>query len=65
MLLYRASDCFHWVCSCGDEHAYDYILAGSATVCGNERIFFMNFLHYANMSVQYSAIFKNCKNDNF
>ena len=21
--------------------------------------------HYANMSVQYSAIFKNCKNDNF
>ena len=21
--------------------------------------------HYANMSVQYSAIFKNCKNDDF
>ena len=22
-------------------------------------------LHYANMSVQYTAIFHNCKNDNF
>ena len=28
-------------------------------------IFAQNIDHYANMSVQYSAIFKNCKNDNF
>ena len=28
-------------------------------------LYWQNLLHYANMSVQYTAIFQGCKNDNF
>ena len=31
----------------------------------NEQIEYKYNLHYANMSVQYTAIFHGCKNDNF
>ena len=40
------------------------ILNGGESATQNQKIEKMHD-HYADMSVQYSAIFKNCKNDNF
>ena len=36
-----------------------------SSVAKNDRVSNKLLGHYANMSVKYSAIFKNCKNNNF
>ena len=38
---------------------------GNAPACLVSKLLEVKLAHYANMSVQYTAIFHGCKNDNF